>query len=44
MDKTNFSVSFNEFLKLMSEQQESEPDEEALVQVFAISKYMRENV
>ncbi len=44
VDKTNFSVSFNEFLKLMSEQQESEPDEEALVQVFAISKYMRENV
>ena len=34
VDKTNHSVSFNEFLTLMSMQQEAEPDEEALVQVF----------
>lgn len=33
VDKTNYSVSFNEFLKLMSMQQELEPDEETLVQV-----------
>lgn len=35
VDKTNCSVSFNEFLKLMSVQQESEPDHETLVDVFA---------
>ena len=35
VDKTNFSVSFNEFLKLFSQQQESEPDEGTLVDVFA---------
>ena len=34
MDKTNFSVSFNEFLTLMSKEQEIEPDEETLVGVF----------
>ena len=34
VDKTNFSVSFNEFLKLMSQQQDLEPDEETLVQIF----------
>jgi len=35
VDKTNFSVSFNEFLKLFSQQQQLEPDEETLVDVFA---------
>jgi len=35
VDKTNFSVSFNEFLRLFSQQQESEPDEGTLVDVFA---------
>jgi len=35
VDKTNCSVSFNEFLTLMSVQQESEPDHETLVDVFA---------
>ena len=35
VDKTNCSVSFNEFLKLMSTQQEAEPDHETLVDVFA---------
>ena len=35
VDKTNCSVSFNEFLKLMSVQQEAEPDHETLVDVFA---------
>lgn len=35
VDKTNCSVSFNEFLKLMSMQKESEPDHETLVDVFA---------
>ena len=35
VDKTNYSVSFNEFLKLMSVQQEAEPDHETLVDVFA---------
>jgi Ca2+-binding EF-hand superfamily protein len=34
-DKTNFSVSFNEFLRLTAMQRESEPDQETLVQVFA---------
>lgn len=34
VDKTNFSVSFNEFLTLMSKEQEIEPDEETLVGVF----------
>ena len=34
VDKTNYSVSFNEFLTLMSHQQESEPDHETLVDVF----------
>lgn len=34
VDKTNYSVSFNEFLKLMSQQQETEPDEETLVDIF----------
>jgi Ca2+-binding EF-hand superfamily protein len=34
VDKTNYSVSFNEFLKLMSMQQEMEPDEETLIDVF----------
>ena len=35
VDKTNCSVSFNEFLTLMSVQQEVEPDHETLVDVFA---------
>lgn len=35
VDKTNFSVSFNEFLKLMSMQQAAEPDSEVLQDVFA---------
>ena len=35
VDKTNCSVSFNEFLQLMSVQQEAEPDHETLVDVFA---------
>ena len=35
VDKTNYSVSFNEFLKLMSVQKEAEPDHETLVDVFA---------
>ena len=35
MDKTNCSVSFNEYLTLMSVQQEAEPDHETLVDVFA---------
>ena len=35
IDKTNYSVSFNEFLKLMSLQQEAEPDSEVLLDVFA---------
>lgn len=34
VDTTNYSISFNEFLKFMSQQQESEPDEETLVDVF----------
>lgn len=35
VDKINYSVSFNEFLKLMSIQQASEPDSEVLFDVFA---------
>ena len=35
MDKTNHSVSFNEFLKLMSLQREVEPDEDTLLDMFA---------
>jgi len=35
VDKTNCSVSFNEYLTLMSVQQEAEPDHETLVDVFA---------
>jgi len=35
VDKMNFSISFNEFLKLMSMQQASEPDSEVLLDVFA---------
>ena len=35
VDKTNYSVSFNEFLKLMSLQQEAEPDSDVLLDVFA---------
>ena len=34
VDKTDYSVSFNEFLKLMSMQNQSEPDEETLVDMF----------
>ena len=34
IDKMNFSISFNEFLKLMSLQQEAEPDTEVLLEVF----------
>ena len=34
-NQTNCSVSFNEFLTLMSVQQEVEPDHETLVDVFA---------
>jgi len=35
VDKTNCSVSFNEYLKFMSEQKEAEPDRETLVDVLA---------
>lgn len=35
VDKSHYSVSFNEFLKLISMQQASEPDEETLVEMFA---------
>jgi len=42
VDKTNYSVSFNEFLKLMSVQKEAEPDHETLVDVFA--SFDRENL
>jgi len=35
VDKTNYSVSFNEFLKLFSIQRDGEPDHETLVDVFA---------
>lgn len=35
VDKTNHSVSFNEFLKLISLQHEAEPDHETLVEIFA---------
>ena len=35
VDQTNCSVSFNEYLTLMSVQQEAEPDHETLVDVFA---------
>jgi Ca2+-binding EF-hand superfamily protein len=34
VDTTNYSISFNEFLSFMSKQQEMEPDEETLVDVF----------
>ena len=34
VDRTNHSVSFNEFLKLMSTQREVEPDEETLLDMF----------
>lgn len=34
VDTTEYSVSFNEFLKLMSMQNQSEPDEETLVDMF----------
>ena len=34
VDRTNHSVSFNEFLKLMSLQREIEPDEETLLDMF----------
>lgn len=42
VDKKNYSVSFNEFLKLMSVQQESEPDHETLIDVF--ESFDRENL
>ena len=35
VDHTNCSLSFNEFLTLMSTQQEAEPNHETLVDVFA---------
>lgn len=35
VDTTNYSISFNEFLQFMSQQQNGEPDEETLVDVFA---------
>ena len=35
VDKTNHSVSFNEFLRIYAEQKTSEPDEETLVEMFA---------
>lgn len=34
VDTTNYSISFNEFLTFMSKQQQDEPDEETLVDVF----------
>ncbi|CAB4062985.1 CALM [Lepeophtheirus salmonis] len=34
VDTTMFSVSFNEFLTFMSKQQETEPDEETLIDIF----------
>ena len=34
VDRTNHSVSFNEFLKLMSMQRDVEPDEETLLDMF----------
>ena len=33
-DKTGFSVSFNEYLSLVSMQRRAEPDEESLLDVF----------
>jgi aldehyde:ferredoxin oxidoreductase len=35
VDTTNYSISFNEFLRFISQQQEMEPDEDTLVDVFA---------
>ena len=34
VDRTNHSVSFNEFLRLMSMQRDVEPDEETLLDMF----------
>jgi|ERR1712150_252271 len=34
VDTTNFSVSFNEFLEFMSKEQNQEPDEETMVDMF----------
>jgi Ca2+-binding EF-hand superfamily protein len=34
VDTTNHSVSFNEFLKLMAQQREIEPDEDTLLEMF----------
>ena len=33
-DKTGFSVSFNEFLKIVSNERKSQPDESSLMDMF----------